>query len=157
MVKWETHDFQKVRKQFVSVRVRLAVKNLFLSKSTTETLAGKAKTLTRRSLPQIEAIQQNWSETTPSLSVKPKLKVFTFGFSEDEIKLVNEAEASNIINGKTFWCREWIFSHQKEILNSPAKQTHRGWVEWCVGPTTPPQGFLAKTRFPNHDTHRRDE
>ncbi len=27
MVKWETHDFQKVRKQFVSVRVRLAVEN----------------------------------------------------------------------------------------------------------------------------------
>lgn len=29
MVKWETHDFQKVRKQFVSVRVRLAVENPF--------------------------------------------------------------------------------------------------------------------------------
>ena len=29
MVKWETHDFQKVRKQFVSVRVRLAVDNPF--------------------------------------------------------------------------------------------------------------------------------
>jgi hypothetical protein len=44
MVKWETHDFQKVRKQFVSVRVRLAVKNLFYQR------APQMPSLTKQSL-----------------------------------------------------------------------------------------------------------
>ena len=64
MVKWETHDFQKVRKQFVSVRVRLAVKRLH-QKRLRKFLAPRKED---------EILSARRGESSPLLCVSPFLR-----------------------------------------------------------------------------------